>query len=71
MLAGPLTSASSFIRPWQLGQASTSTAGTVARRRSIEGRYASTSLNRGQEAARRSNVQVAVALSARPHRPIR
>jgi hypothetical protein len=26
MLAGPLTSASSFIRPWQVGQASTSTA---------------------------------------------
>ena len=31
MLAGPLTSASSFIRPWQVGQASTSTAKVRAR----------------------------------------
>jgi hypothetical protein len=31
MLAGPLTSASSFIRPWQVGQARTSTAKVRAR----------------------------------------
>ncbi len=31
MLAGLLTSASSFIRPWQVGQASTSTAKVCAK----------------------------------------
>jgi len=37
MLAGPLTSASSFIRPWQVGQASTSTAkpSRVAQKRCV------------------------------------
>jgi len=37
MLSGPLTSASSFIRPWQVGQASTSTAmpSRVAQKRCV------------------------------------
>ncbi len=38
MLAGPLTSPSSFIRPWQVGQASTSTA-KVRAKSSAQGRY--------------------------------
>src|SRR3990172_1032743 len=37
MLAGPLTSTSSFIRPWQVGQASTSTA-KVRAKSSAQGR---------------------------------